>query len=159
MGLITIYNSDGSLTLTMTKSQHKKLLTSMSETMDESLQEMIDDDSSSISKIDVNDTYSEFKVTLDSDSISLVDSLNVLVFYIYGGYYNALAGNQVDDITIEYISASTGEILESYSYNQWIENANDSTSSSASTSSAVTEDVQSLEISDYGIGVGSSSDY
>lgn len=153
-----VYNSDGSLTLTMTKSQHKKILASMSETMDESLQEMIDDDSSSISKIDVNDTYSEFKVTLDSDSVSLVDSLNVLAFYIYGGYYNALAGNQVDDIKIEYISASTGEVLESYSYNQWIENVNDNTSSSASASSAVTEDVQSLEISDYGIGVGSTSD-
>lgn len=152
-----VYNSDGSLTLTMTKAEHKKIVDDMAETIDEALQEMIDDESSNVSKIDVNDTYSDFKVTLDSDSVSLVDSFNVLAFYIYGGYYNALAGNQVDDVTIEYISASTGEVLDSYSYNQWIEKL-DSSSSSASASSAVTEDLQPLEISEHGFGAQSTTD-
>ncbi len=105
-------NKDGSVTYKMTKAQHRAMLENITEGMEQSFQEMINDENYSITEIKHNDTYSVFDVTLDTDTLGLGDSFTVLAFYMYGGLYGIFSGNKVDNVIVNFYDPA-GKILES----------------------------------------------
>lgn len=106
---------DGSVSLVMSKSQHKKLMEELNKTIDEAFQEMIgSEDYPNITAVEHNDNYTEIKVTTESEELSLNESFSTLAFYIYGGMYNAFNGTPVDNIHIDFINEASGEVIDSF---------------------------------------------
>ena len=106
---------DGSVTIVMSKSQHKKTMEELNKTIDEALQEMIgSEDYPNITAVEHNDNYTEIKVTTESEELSLNESFSTLAFYIYGGMYNAFNGTPVDNIHIDFINEASGEVIDSF---------------------------------------------
>ena len=106
---------DGSVTIVMSKSQHKKTMEELNKTIDEALQEMIgSEDYPNITAVENNDNYTEIKVTTESEELSLNESFSTLAFYIYGGMYNSFNGTPVDNIHIDFINEASGEVIDSF---------------------------------------------
>ena len=106
---------DGSVTIVMSKAQHKKTMEELNKTIDEALQEMIgSEDYPNITAVEHNDNYTEIKVTTESEELSLNESFSTLAFYIYGGMYNAFNGTPVDNIHIDFVNEASGEVIDSF---------------------------------------------
>ena len=107
-------NSDGSVTLVMTKEQHRELMSAVSETINEGLAEMIEsEDYPNITAISANDNYTVFTITTRNEEISLGETLSVLTFYLYGGMYAVFSGENVDNIHVDFVNEASGEIIDS----------------------------------------------
>ncbi len=107
-------NSDGSVTLVMTKEQHRELMAAVSETIDEGLADMIEsEDYPNITAISANDNYTVFTITTRNEEISLGETLSVLTFYLYGGMYAVFSGENVDNIHVDFVNEASGEIIDS----------------------------------------------
>lgn len=105
-------NEDGSATYILTKNQHKEMMASMAETINDSLKELIgSEDYPSFKDIKVNNDYTEFTVTTTSTELSLVESLSTMMFYTYGGMYNAFNGSNSDNISVTFVNADTGKTI------------------------------------------------
>lgn len=106
-------NEDGSITLVMTVEKHAQLMDEISQQIDDSLSEMIGaSDTSAIVSIDANEDYTEFTVTLSTDTVSVEESVATLSFYIYGGFYNIFNGSTADNITVRFVNTSGAIIQE-----------------------------------------------
>ena len=106
---------DGSVTIVMSKSQHKKTMEELNKTIDEALQKMIgSEDYPNITAVEHNDNYTEIKVTTESEELSLNESFSTLAFYIYGGMYNAFNGTPVDNIHIDFVNEASGDVIDSF---------------------------------------------
>ena len=106
---------DGSVSLVMSKSQHKKLMEELNKTIDEAFQEMIgSEDYPNITAVEHNDNYTDIKVTTKSEELSFNESFSSLSFYIFGGMYNAFNGTPVDNIHVDFINEASGEVIDSF---------------------------------------------
>lgn len=107
-------HEDGSATYTMTKSQHKEMMSELAETINSSLSEMINsEDYPNITDITANDDFTKFTVTTTSTELSLVESFSVLAFYTFGGMYNIFNSTPADNIQVEFVNADSGEVINS----------------------------------------------
>lgn len=107
-----VLNADGSATYTMTKAAHAELLDSIKASIDEGLTDMVNDTDYSFTAIEHNGNYTEFTVKTDAEEVGMADSFSVLTFYMYGGMYAAFSGNTVDNIQVNFVNSSSGEIIE-----------------------------------------------
>lgn len=106
-------NSDGSVTYVMTKSMHTQILEEMSININTSLDEMVGSESTpNITDISANDDFTEFTVTTKSTELDMTESFSVLTFYMYGGMYGIFTGVTPDNVTVTYINADSGEVIE-----------------------------------------------
>jgi hypothetical protein len=99
-------NDDGSVTYKMTKKQHKAMLDSIVQSIDEGLQEMVDSSDYAFTKITHNDDCTVFDAYLSTEEVGLAESFMVMGFYMYGGMYGLLFGHQADNIAVNYYSPS-----------------------------------------------------
>lgn len=107
-----ILNEDGSATYTMTKKQHKELLSEYREQFNTALNEMIgSEDYPNFTKIESNNNFTEFTVTTKSTELDMAESVSVMAFYMYGGIYNVFSGELVDNVSVTFINEETGDII------------------------------------------------
>ena len=66
-----------------------------------------------VEKIEYNDEYSVFTVTVNSDEIGIVERQLAEELIMYGTFYHVCSGNDVENIHVDYISKESGEVLES----------------------------------------------
>ena len=106
-------NDDGSATYIMSKSKHDEMMAGIRESIDESMAEMIDPATyPTFVEVTSNDDYTHFTVKLSSNEVGLSESISVLGFYMLGGLYNAFNGTPVDDVTVSFVNADTGDIIQ-----------------------------------------------
>lgn len=106
-------NDDGSATYIMSKSKHDEMMAGIRESIDESMAEMIDPETyPTFVEVTSNDDYTHFTVKLSSNEVGLSESISVLGFYMFGGLYNAFNGTPVDDVTVSFVNADTGDIIQ-----------------------------------------------
>ena len=106
-------NDDGSATYIMSKSKHDEMMAGIRERIDESMAEMIDPETyPTFVEVTSNDDYTHFTVKLSSNEVGLSESISVLGFYMLGGLYNAFNGTPVDDVTVSFVNADTGDIIQ-----------------------------------------------
>jgi hypothetical protein len=106
-------NDDGSATYTMTQAQHKKIVSEMKDSLNDSLNEMIGSESyPNFTKIEANDNFTEFTVTTKSTELDFTESFSVLAFYMYGGMYNIFSGEEVDNVSVTFVNADSGQVIE-----------------------------------------------
>ena len=107
-----VLNEDGSVTYKMTKKQHRAMLESLAESVDESAQEMIDDDENyTIAAISHNDDCTEFNVTLDGTEIGLGDYFTSYVFFMNGLMYGKFSGYTPEHIIVNFFDPD-GNLIE-----------------------------------------------
>ena len=106
---------DGSITIVMSKSKHKKMMEELSKSIDEELQKMIgSEDYPNFTAVEHNDDYTSFTVTTKSEELGFTESFSSLGFYIFGGMYNSFNGTPVDNIHVDFINEASGEVIESF---------------------------------------------
>lgn len=105
-------NSDGSVTYVMSKAQHRELVDSVAESIDESIAEMIgSSEYPNIVDIRANADYTNYTVVTKSVEVNLVDSFVALGLYTFGGMYGVFSGDRVDNVHIDFVNADSGEII------------------------------------------------
>ncbi len=106
-------NDDGSVSYVMTKAQHQKMMLEIKESIDSGLQEMVSTgDYPSITKIEANDDYTQYTVTLNAEEVGLSEGFAVMAFYVFSGMYHVFNGTELDNVNVKYVSASTGQVIE-----------------------------------------------
>lgn len=108
-----ILNSDGSVTYVMTKTQHQELMHSIRESIGQGIQEMADsEDYPTIVSIKVNDDYSQYIIEIDGAEVGLVESFATLALYVFSGMYHAFNGTDIENVSVQFINQSTGEMIQ-----------------------------------------------
>ena len=105
-------NEDGSVTYKMTKSQHAKMLDAMVESMDNSIQELVDSDDYTFTSIKHNDDFTQFDITLSATEIGFAEAFSTIAFYMYGGIYGIFSGHKPENVIVNFYDAS-GNLIES----------------------------------------------
>lgn len=115
-----IENEDGSLTYKMSKSTHKELMKAIRQGIEESMDDMInDEDFASIQDITTNKSFSEFTMIVDKEPFeNSMDSFAVLGIIFGSMYYQLFDGIDVDDyeVLVQFEDANTGEIFNEATY-------------------------------------------
>ena len=110
-------NDDGSVTIVMTKSQHKAMMEETKNEIISSIQEIVDDEDYSIEKIDYNKDFTEFTVTLNSEEVEIAESFIVMALDIFGSMYNIFNGTDIDNIKTIFKNSS-GDVIKEYNSNE-----------------------------------------
>lgn len=106
-------NDDGSATYVMTKKQHKTMMDGVKESLNSTLQDMVgSEDYPNYTNISTNADFTEFEITTKSTELDFGESFSVLGFYMYGAMYNAFNGTQVDNISVTFINADSGDVID-----------------------------------------------
>ena len=107
-------NEDGSVTYKMTKKQHRAMVDSIVEAIDEGLQKLVDDDETySFTEITHNKDFTSFDLIIDADEVGFNETFAVYVFYIYGGMYGIFTGHTPEKIIANYYNTN-GDLLETF---------------------------------------------
>lgn len=107
-------NEDGSVTYIINKKQHKEMLDGITQSIDESLAEMVGSESyPNITNVEANSDYTHFTVTTKNTELDMAESFSVMGFYMYGGMYGIFSGKEVENVQVDFVNADTGEIIES----------------------------------------------
>ena len=107
-------NEDGSATYVMTKGQHKELMSGMTNEFNAALAEMVgSEDYPNFTNIEANSDFTNFTITTTSTELDFNESFSTMVFYMYGGMYNAFNGTSVDNIHVDFVNADSGENISS----------------------------------------------
>ena len=78
-------NDDGSATYVMTKKQHKDMMDEMTNSLNESLNDLIGSkDYPNFTDIKANDNFTEFTITTKSTELDMSESFSAMMFYMYG---------------------------------------------------------------------------
>jgi len=113
-------NEDGSLTVKMSKKDHKSMLHEMKESLEESMKEIVEDEEfSSINDISFNNDFSKFKIIVDEAGYQQSwDGFATLTVGFAGMYYQAFAGKDVEKekVIIELVNAETNDVFDEIIY-------------------------------------------
>lgn len=113
-----IVNNDGSVTLTMTKAKHQEMMDAARQGIDEMIESYLADDSfPSIKEIEHNESYDIYTIKVDREAFEgSWDSLAALGFGITGMYYCYFDGVSDPRITVDFVDADTGNIIDEVVY-------------------------------------------
>ena len=112
-----VVNEDGSVTLTMSKENYDKLLTTMKTSLDQTIAGYTNGTTfPSIKEITYTDDLSEIKLTVDYEAFTnSMGSFAILGLGLQGYLYRIFTG-QSETVTITYIDETTGKSVESYQF-------------------------------------------
>ena len=107
-------NADGSVTYVMTKSQHKEMMDGITESINQSLSEMVGStEYPNITAVTANDDFTSFTITTKNAEPDMSESFAVIGLYMYGGMYAIFNGETADNIHVDFVNADSGEIISS----------------------------------------------
>ena len=104
---------NASRTIVLTNSQHEGLIGDFRTSVDKGISEIIGaGGGSSIEKIEYNEDYSIFTVTVTEEEIGVIERQAADELIMYGALYHVYTGNDADRIRVDYVNAKSGEIIE-----------------------------------------------
>ena len=109
-----VLEEDGSLTIVMSRSRYDEMISRFRESVDRGITEILEGETGSeIEKIEYNDDYSVFTVTVEGDEIGIMERQIADELVMYGTLYHIYTGNDVEHIQVDYVSRESGEVIES----------------------------------------------
>lgn len=105
-----VVNEDGSVSVTMSKKEYNEYMTELGKSIDDSIKELIDDESNSFVSVDHDKKYETFTVKLSTDEIGLGESFMAIGFVMFGGIYQMFDGNQKPHIIVKYVGPNGTEL-------------------------------------------------
>ncbi len=107
-------NEDGTATYIMSKAYHDQILQDMADSITSELNSMVGSEAyPSFTAVEANGDFTVFTVTTTASELDLNEAFSVMGFYMYGGMYGIVAGEQPENIHVDFVNADTGEIIES----------------------------------------------
>ncbi|GEL68209.1 hypothetical protein [Marinilactibacillus psychrotolerans] len=120
-------NEDGSVTLKLSKAQHKELLNSMKESVDASIEQLKTDDTyTSFEDIQYNDDFSEMSIIVDREAYeSGMDGFGIFALALPTMFYQLFEGTPSEDLEVifELEDAADGEVFDTIVYPDDLEEA------------------------------------
>ncbi len=105
-------NADGSATYVMTKSQHKAMMDEMATSLNDTLDELVGSENyPNFTDIKANDDFTDFTITTKSTELDMAESFSTMLFYMYGGMYNIFNGTPVENVSVTFVNADSGEVI------------------------------------------------
>jgi hypothetical protein len=113
-------NSDGSVSFRMSKAQHKAALAEMKKSVDDYIQESVNESPGILRKISYNSTMTEFNISVDKAKFEDDFSAGFIGLGIafQASFYQMFNGTQTPKTTLKLIDASTGKVFDTQ---QWPE--------------------------------------
>lgn len=113
-----------SVVYTMSKAQRDAMLAEARASAQKAVDELIADDTNSITAVEYDDAMTKFRVSVDAARYTQFESFYVLAFYMQGALYQQFSGVAPDDvdIAVEFVDQATGEVLDTGSYQEMREN-------------------------------------
>jgi len=113
-------NDDGSVTFKISKKDHKQMMKEMAADVEESVEEMINDEEFvSIKDISFNKNFSEFTMVVDREGFeNSFDGFAVFGLGLSGMFYQLFNGDDMDKskVTVLIEDEATGEVFEEVNY-------------------------------------------
>lgn len=107
-------NEDGSATYVMSKAYYDNALQAMADGITSTLDAMVGSETyPNFTAIEANDNFTSFTITTTSTELSADESLSVVTLCFYSGIYGIIAGEQPENVHVDFVNADTGEIIES----------------------------------------------
>lgn len=109
-------NENGSITYVMTNGQRDDYLDEMRTSLNESLQQAIDEESDVYKEITYNDDLTEFDVVVNRQAFENSFSFLQFTIELSSSFYQTFDGVSADDskVIINYIEEGTGDIFSTY---------------------------------------------
>ena len=82
------------------------MLQEISNSIEDSLKELVDSNDYSFTEIKHNADYTEFNATIEGSEPSLADSFAVLGFYMYSGIYGIFKGKSPENVIVNFYDTS-----------------------------------------------------
>ncbi|MBN9202755.1 MAG: hypothetical protein J0H70_15620 [Microbacterium chocolatum] len=122
-GIAAVVDGDA-VVYTMTKPQRDEMLASMRSSVQDAADEVIADESNSVTAVEFNDSLTSFRVSVDPARYGALESLLALGFYIQGALYQQFSSVAPDDIDVivEFVDNVSGEVLDTGSYQDMRDN-------------------------------------
>ena len=122
-GIAAVVDGD-SVVYTMTKPQRDEMLASMRSSAQDAADEVIADESNSVTAVEFNDSLTSFRVSVDPARYGALESLLALGVYIQGALYQQFSSVAPDDIDVivEFVDNVSGEVLDTGSYQEMRDN-------------------------------------
>lgn len=95
-------NEDGSVTYKLTQQEHKELLASIDEVIDETMQSLVDEEIYTVSNIEPNEDYTVFDVTMDHNEYGEIEEALLSMFGLFGGLHGEFSDHGSDSIKVNY---------------------------------------------------------
>lgn len=116
-GIAAVVDGD-TVIYTMTKPQRDEMLANMRSSAQDAADELIADETNSVTAVEFNDSMTSFQVSVDAARYGTLESLLAIGFYIQGALYQQFNGVAPDDIDVivEFVDDATGEVLDTGSY-------------------------------------------
>ncbi|WP_164670203.1 hypothetical protein [Virgibacillus doumboii] len=113
-------NDDESLTYTMSKSTHKKMMNELKDSVNQTINEIKNNkDYTSIEDVKANDSFSEFTMVVDQQKFeNSFDGFAALGLAMSGLYYQLFDGVDPDDyeVNVNMENAETGKVFDTVVY-------------------------------------------
>ncbi len=106
----TVVNEDGSVSVTMSKKDYNEFMSELETNIDDSLKDLINDESYAIESIDHDKKYETFTVKLSTNEVGYMESFMSIAFVMYGGMYQMFDGNENPHIIVKYIGQDGTEL-------------------------------------------------
>ncbi len=107
-------DEEGNITYTITKEQHKEMMSNLRNGLEETFKDMVGKGSfKKITNIEANEDLTYIKVTLSSKDTDTNTSLSLVQFKTYSSMYYAFNGTPDLKLTVEYFDPS-GNLLASF---------------------------------------------
>jgi len=107
-------NDDGSITYRMTRSQHKVMLDEIVQSMNDSLQAVVDNPDNAITAITHTDDFTSYDIYLSTEEIGLTEGFMAYGFFMISGYYAVFSGVSMDDIVLNYYNCNGDLVGETH---------------------------------------------
>ncbi|MDZ8275372.1 hypothetical protein R2Q81_05320 [Microbacterium aquimaris] len=122
-GIAAVVDGD-TVVYTMTKLQRDEMLAGMRSSAQDAADELITDETNSVTTVEFNDSMTAFQVSVDAARYGALESLLALGFYIQGALYQQFNGVGPDDVDVivEFVDDATGEVLDTGSYQDMRDN-------------------------------------
>lgn len=105
--------NDGSVTYVMTPKGHEDMKKKTEAEIEDSLSEMITSgDYPTFKEIEHNSDFTEFTVKVAADDIGMADALSAIGFIMLGEKYAAYSGEEVENVSIQYVNATSGDLIQ-----------------------------------------------
>lgn len=104
-------NEDGSVTYKMSVNQHETILADMEMIYQDSFDEMVDPDESTMVSIEANDDYSSFQVVMPSAELPINEAFVTDNLIYMGRMYAVYNWTDPDEICVTYIDQTTGDTI------------------------------------------------
>ena len=113
-------NSDGSVSFRMSKAQHKAALAEMKKSLDDYIQESVNESPKIFKKISYNSNMTEFNISVDKASYEDDFGAGFIGFgmALQSSFYQMFNGTQNPKTELKLIDASTGKVFDTQ---QWPE--------------------------------------